>query len=121
MNKALEKDRTLRYQNAADVRTDLARLRREMDSGHSSKCDLSGAGPAQPGSAVDSTRVPVATNSKKYLLGGFATALLVIAAATGFYVLRGNNSIQKGNSIAVLPFVNATSDPNNRVSERWSD
>ncbi|MGB2625754.1 MAG: protein kinase [Candidatus Acidiferrum sp.] len=113
MNKALEKDRTLRYQNAADVRTDLARLRREMDSGHSSNPDLSGAGPAQPGSAVDSTRVPVATNSKKYLLGGFATALLVIAAATGFYVLRGNNSIQKGNSIAVLPFVNATSDPNN--------
>jgi eukaryotic-like serine/threonine-protein kinase len=33
INKALEKDRKLRYQNAADVRTDLQRLKRDSDSG----------------------------------------------------------------------------------------
>jgi hypothetical protein len=33
--KALEKDRTLRYQNAADVRSDLVRLRRDLASGRS--------------------------------------------------------------------------------------
>jgi serine/threonine protein kinase len=33
INKALEKDRKLRYQNAADFRTDLERLRRDSDSG----------------------------------------------------------------------------------------
>jgi eukaryotic-like serine/threonine-protein kinase len=32
INKALEKDRDLRYQNAADIRTDLKRLKRETDS-----------------------------------------------------------------------------------------
>ena len=32
IEKALEKDRTLRYQTAADIRTDLARLKRELDS-----------------------------------------------------------------------------------------
>src|SRR5258708_7886671 len=32
INKALEKDRKLRYQNAADIRTDLQRLRRDSDS-----------------------------------------------------------------------------------------
>jgi serine/threonine protein kinase/Flp pilus assembly protein TadD len=32
INKALEKDRELRYQNAADLRADLARLKRDMDS-----------------------------------------------------------------------------------------
>jgi eukaryotic-like serine/threonine-protein kinase len=33
INKALEKDRRLRYQHAADIRTDLQRLRRDSDSG----------------------------------------------------------------------------------------
>jgi eukaryotic-like serine/threonine-protein kinase len=33
INKALEKDRELRYQHAADIRADLKRLKREVDSG----------------------------------------------------------------------------------------
>src|ERR1700726_2463843 len=32
VNKALEKDRKLRYQNAADIRTDLQRLKRDTQS-----------------------------------------------------------------------------------------
>src|SRR5260370_6885835 len=33
VNKALEKDRKLRYQNAVEIRTDLQRLKRDSDSG----------------------------------------------------------------------------------------
>ncbi len=33
INKAIEKDRNLRYQNAADIRTDLQRLKRDTESG----------------------------------------------------------------------------------------
>jgi eukaryotic-like serine/threonine-protein kinase len=33
INKCLEKDRQLRYQNAADIRTDLQRLKRDKESG----------------------------------------------------------------------------------------
>ena len=34
INKALEKDRELRYQHASDMRADLQRLERDTDSGH---------------------------------------------------------------------------------------
>ena len=37
LDKALEKDRNLRYQTATDLKTDLSRLRRDMDSGQEAR------------------------------------------------------------------------------------
>ncbi len=37
INRALEKDRTLRYQNASDLRVELQRVKRDSSSGHSHK------------------------------------------------------------------------------------
>jgi eukaryotic-like serine/threonine-protein kinase len=47
LNKALEKDRTLRYQNAADIRTDLQRLRRDLGSLRPPLPTASARGPAR--------------------------------------------------------------------------
>ena len=44
INKALEKDRKLRYQTAADIRTDLQRLKRDSDYGRSAVCDSDESG-----------------------------------------------------------------------------
>jgi serine/threonine protein kinase/tetratricopeptide (TPR) repeat protein len=110
INKALEKDRNLRYQNASDMRTDLARLKRDLDS-HSSRISAGGTA-AMPAS---STSIPVAAaapSSRKYLIAGLAAVVLVVLAV-GAYFLHGNTDTQKIRSVAVLPFVNATSDPNN--------
>ncbi len=113
INKALEKDRTLRYQSAADIRTDLVRLKRQLDSGLSSSAAHLSASAPVPVASSASIPVPApASSSRKYAIAG-ALALLLVAAAAGIYFLRGKNAGQASNSIAVLPFVNATSDPAN--------
>jgi eukaryotic-like serine/threonine-protein kinase len=107
INKALEKDRNLRYQSAADLRTDLTRLKRDFDTGHSS-------GASAPLSASSSSVQPAASSSRslKYVAVG-GVAVLAIAAAAGFYFVRAKSDTKKITSIAVLPFVNATTDPGN--------
>ncbi len=54
LDKALEKDRNLRYQTATDLKTDLIRLKRDQDSGrrHTAEGSDAGAGKAQKSVAV---------------------------------------------------------------------
>ncbi len=51
ITKAMDKDRELRYQNAADMRADLKRVRRELESGRSPVLEV-GAEPVGSGSAT---------------------------------------------------------------------
>ena len=112
INKALEKDPRLRYQTASDLRADLQRLKRDTDSGRSAvmaAATLEEQG--KPPSGSSTVAMPAATSSKKYWIPAVAT-VLVVAAAVAAFLWRGSSAKSIG-SMAVLPFVNATSDPNN--------
>jgi serine/threonine protein kinase/tetratricopeptide (TPR) repeat protein len=112
VSKALEKDRNLRYQSAADLRSDLTRLKRDLDSGRPSAINA-------PVTVDSGTRIssPIPAGaparSRKPLAFSVAAVLMVAAVATAVYLLRGRSETKKIDSLAVLPFVNATSDPNN--------
>jgi eukaryotic-like serine/threonine-protein kinase len=109
INKALEKDRNLRYQSAADLRGDLARLKRDLDSGRSSSTSAASTNAVSSSASISAVGPK---SSRKILVGGIA-AVLVFLLLAGAYFLRGKSGAQKIDSLAVLPFANATSDSGN--------
>src|SRR6202166_950879 len=118
ISKALEKDRNLRYQSAADLRSDLTRLERDLDSGRTSAArpDSQPAVTADSGVRVSSaTSAPTPVRSRKPLTLSVAAVLIVAAVVTTAYWLYSKSAARtkKIDSIAVLPFVNGTADASN--------
>ena len=110
ISKALEKDRELRYQHASEIRADLKRLKRETDSGRSAAMPVvEDTGEVRKSGSSAAAR---AAGSPKLWMVAAAVVVLLVLAGVGGYLWHGTSRKTIG-SMAVLPFVNATSDANN--------
>src|SRR5579863_2168951 len=106
IGKAMEKDRNHRYQSAAEMKSDLALLKRETESG-------------QIKSGTNTARLRAATKTftrnsrwQTYLLVAMAALLVTVLSAVGAWWFKHRevaNAEQK-NAIAVLPLQNISHD-----------
>ncbi len=137
VNKALEKDRNLRYQHAGDLRADLQRLKRDSDSGRAavqSEMEMPSASSpvVAPASASSSTKiasrprtssasVPISQTSTPVMVESAGRPLwkiLVPIAAAGVLVAAGafyfrssrSQAITEKDSILLADFVNTTGE-----------
>jgi eukaryotic-like serine/threonine-protein kinase len=91
IDKALEKDRDLRYQSAADMRTDLQRLKRDSESMKS------------PAVSAPKRRWP--------WIAGAALILLAAAGSGYFFLHRSASKLTEKDTIILADFTNTTGDP----------
>ena len=144
ISKALEKDRNLRYQHAADMRADLQRLKRDTESGRTASFEIppptstptvtpppSESANPPVSAAASSSRTQVASGpisqaataasaGKRISLAVSAAAVLIIVIAAAWF-FRGRTAHPIGSqahkSIAVLYFSNLSQDQ----SLNWLD
>jgi eukaryotic-like serine/threonine-protein kinase len=100
INKALEKDPKLRYQNASDIRIDLQQLKRVIDS--------VGSGGATGAAATRAETRAIATKHWKPALA--VSLLLAGSAASGYFYFHRPPKLTDKDTIVLADFANSTGD-----------
>jgi len=138
INKAVEKDRNLRYQSAADIRADLQRLKRDTESGRAVATSSGSvpavqepplpAAPSGPSAAaishapVSTPSLPAVTSSSlvsattaprkrwKFLIAAAVVLIAVLIAGGLFLRSKQSSKLTEKDSVLLADFVNTTGD-----------
>ena len=128
VNKALEKDRNLRYQHPADMRADLQRLKRDTNSGQTAQHNVPEEGAALPSAGGPPAPPQVSSKQTATALGAPSTqakrgltrdwrfivpaAVFLLAVGVGKLYWRTTKAqaLTEKDSILLTDFVNTTGD-----------
>jgi eukaryotic-like serine/threonine-protein kinase len=104
INRALEKDRNLRYQHASDMRAELQRLERDRKSRHAA---TAGSGPT---SAVH--RPPLDQKKRLWKIAAPSVLIVAVLVAGGLYY-RSHRAkpLTEKDTVVLADFTNTTGDP----------
>jgi eukaryotic-like serine/threonine-protein kinase len=97
INKALEKDRKLRFQSAAEIRTDLQRLKRDSDSGRSAV--TAGEAKSKP-----------SRKSIRWAVTGVTILIFALAVGGWLFFSRKAHALTDKDTIVLADFDNKTGD-----------
>jgi eukaryotic-like serine/threonine-protein kinase len=140
INRALEKDRDLRFQHASEMRAELKRLRRDTDSGRSVTLPATDSSPsggvaghpsartdrapmpsADSGSRASSSVAPPEAIGPAATISGarkssrvlFVALAAILVAAAGAFLWRSHSSakLTERDTLVLADFVNTTGDP----------
>ncbi len=101
VNKALEKDRSLRYQSAAEICAELRRVKREFESGQATLT-------ATPAVVV---QVPVRRFPWKFVAGAAAVVTIGLGVGAWLYNTRRAHALNETDTIVLADFTNKTGEP----------
>jgi eukaryotic-like serine/threonine-protein kinase len=135
INRALEKDRELRYQGAAEMRSELLRLKRDTETGRAGVASSGTVAAAQDASSVATAPAPLSGSASVGLsssssaakvvetpvvgrgklwrvLSPAAVVLVALLIAGGFYYRsRSSKQLAEKDTIVLGDFTNTTGDP----------